>query len=118
MVTRRDFLKTMAMTSAGFALGSGEMLHGANVADLSIAKPKAGKVKIAYIGIGNRGEQIINDFERTGMTEVVALCDVCMGQKHTQKVMNKQGSLTIRNVNSVVMEVFEITGFVDILTIE
>lgn len=35
-----------------------------------------------------------------------------------QKVMNKQGSLTIRNVNSVVMEVFEITGFVDILTIE
>ena len=89
MVTRRDFLKTMAMTSAGFALGSGEMLHGANVADLSIAKPKAGKVKIAYIGIGNRGEQIINDFERTGMTEVVALCDVCMGQKHTQKVMNK-----------------------------
>ena len=35
-----------------------------------------------------------------------------------QKVMNKQGSLTIRTVNSVVMEVFEITGFVDILTIE
>ena len=35
-----------------------------------------------------------------------------------QKVMNKQGSLTILNVNSVVMEVFEITGFVDILTIE
>ena len=35
-----------------------------------------------------------------------------------QKVMNKQGSLTIRNVNSVVMEVFQITGFVDILTIE
>ena len=35
-----------------------------------------------------------------------------------QKVMNKQGSLTIRNVNSVVMEVFEITGLVDILTIE
>ena len=35
-----------------------------------------------------------------------------------QKVMNKQGSLTIRNVNSVVMEVFEIAGFVDILTIE
>ena len=35
-----------------------------------------------------------------------------------QKVMNKQGSLMIRNMNSVVMEVFEITGFVDILTIE
>ena len=35
-----------------------------------------------------------------------------------QKQMNRQGSMTIRNVNSTVMEVFEITGFVDILTIE
>lgn len=36
----------------------------------------------------------------------------------TQKIMNKQGSMTIRNVNETVMEVFEVTGFVDILTIE
>ena len=35
-----------------------------------------------------------------------------------QKVMNKQGSMVIRNVNENIMEVFEITGFVDILTIE
>ncbi len=35
-----------------------------------------------------------------------------------QKIMNKQGSMTIRNVNETVMEVFEVTGFVDILTIE
>lgn len=35
-----------------------------------------------------------------------------------QKVMNKQGSMVLCNVNDVVMEVFEITGFVDILTIE
>ena len=35
-----------------------------------------------------------------------------------QKKMNKQGTMIIRNVNDVVMEVFEITGFVDILTIE
>lgn len=35
-----------------------------------------------------------------------------------QKVMNTQGSMVIRNVNEVVMEVFEITGFSDILTIE
>ncbi|MBQ4347543.1 MAG: STAS domain-containing protein [Firmicutes bacterium] len=35
-----------------------------------------------------------------------------------QKTMNKQGSMTIKNVNSVIMEVFEITGFVDILNIE
>ena len=35
-----------------------------------------------------------------------------------QKVMNKQGEMKIKNVNSDIMEVFEITGFSDILTIE
>lgn len=35
-----------------------------------------------------------------------------------QKVMNRQGSMVIRNVNDVVSEVFEVTGFADILTIE
>lgn len=35
-----------------------------------------------------------------------------------QKVMNKQGSMVIKNVNENVMDVFEVTGFVDILTIE
>ncbi len=36
----------------------------------------------------------------------------------TQKEMNKQGSMKVTNVNDMVMEVFEITGFVDVLTIE
>ena len=36
----------------------------------------------------------------------------------TQKVMNKQGSMKIINVNETIMEVFDVTGFVDILTIE
>lgn len=35
-----------------------------------------------------------------------------------QKVMNKQGKMIIRNVNETISEVFEITGFSDILTIE
>ena len=35
----------------------------------------------------------------------------------TQKVMNRQGTMTIRNVNETIMEIFEVTGFVDILTI-
>ena len=86
MTTRRDFLKTMTMASAGLAFGTGDLL----AASASAAQKKsADKVKIAYIGIGNRGEQIIGDFERTGMVEVVALCDVDMGAPHTQKVMNK-----------------------------
>ncbi len=35
-----------------------------------------------------------------------------------QKVMNRQGSMMICNVNEIVMEVFEVTGFVDILDIK
>ena len=35
-----------------------------------------------------------------------------------QKVMNRQGSMKLIGVGSEVMEVFEITGFSDILTIE
>ncbi len=35
-----------------------------------------------------------------------------------QKTMNKQGSMVVRHVNETVNEVFEITGFADILTIE
>ena len=35
-----------------------------------------------------------------------------------QKVMNKQGSMKVIHVSDLVMEVFEVTGFTDILTIE
>lgn len=36
----------------------------------------------------------------------------------TQKTMNKKGSMVIKNVNEDVMDIFNITGFVDFLTIE
>jgi len=35
-----------------------------------------------------------------------------------QKTMNAQGTMVIKNVKPEIMEVFEITGFSDILTIE
>lgn len=35
-----------------------------------------------------------------------------------QKTMSKQGGMIVRNVNEDVMEVFEVTGSVDVLTIE
>ena len=71
------------MASAGLAAGAGEIL---NHKHCHLQKQNE-KVKIAYVGIGNRGQQIIEDFARTGMVEVVALCDVDMGAKHTQKVI-------------------------------
>ena len=35
-----------------------------------------------------------------------------------QKAMNQQGGMTVKNVNETIMEIFEVTGFSDILTIE
>lgn len=35
-----------------------------------------------------------------------------------QKIMNRQGSMIIKNVNDTIMEIFDVTGFTDILTIE
>ena len=35
-----------------------------------------------------------------------------------QKVMNKQGEMIIKNINDTVREIFEVTGFIDVLTIE
>ena len=35
-----------------------------------------------------------------------------------QKIMNKQGEMKLIHVNEVINEIFEVTGFSDILTIE
>ena len=35
-----------------------------------------------------------------------------------QKTMNKQGEMKVTHVNETIMEIFEVTGFSDILTIE
>ena len=36
----------------------------------------------------------------------------------SQKTMNRQGSMKVVHVNEIIMEIFEVTGFSDILTIE
>ena len=36
----------------------------------------------------------------------------------TQKLMSKQGAMKLRNVGETIREIFEVTGFSDILTIE
>ena len=36
----------------------------------------------------------------------------------TQKIMAKQGEMTVANVNETIQEIFDVTGFTDILTIK
>ena len=35
-----------------------------------------------------------------------------------QKIMNRQGSMKLKNVSEIIMEILEVTGFSEILTIE
>lgn len=83
MVTRRNFLRTAALASAGVAMGNIDLSAG-NQTEM---KATGEKVNIAFVGIGNRGEQIVQDFTKTNMINVVALCDIDLGAKHTQKVL-------------------------------
>lgn len=72
---RRRFLKQTIFASAALTIPS-------------IAKAwQQDKVNIAYIGIGNRGWEVIQGLQKTGLTNVVALCDVDMGATHTQKAL-------------------------------
>ncbi len=87
MTSRRDFIKALGASAVSVGLGGAGRIFAAEPS-AAAGGSRDGKVKIAYIGIGNRGEQNIDEFARTGMVEVTALCDIDMGAPHTQKVMN------------------------------
>ena len=87
MTTRRDFLRTAALASAGFAFTG--LSSKTNAASYSRIIGSSKKINLAVIGIGNRGWEIINDFDRTGLANFVGLCDVDLGAEHTKKALNK-----------------------------
>ena len=84
MTTRRNFLKGVGLATAGLTVNPSNVFA---MTSKQTARAKSQKVKIAYIGIGNRGEQNIEEFAKTGMVEVVALCDVDIQGKQCQKVL-------------------------------
>ena len=58
--------------------------------------------------------ELIMDFEKLDYISSAGLRVLLSAQK----IMTKQGSMKIIRVNEMIMEVFEVTGFIDILTIE
>ena len=87
MISRRDFLKTSALATAGMAVGMGK----ANAETILGTAPRPvsanEKVKLAVIGIGNRGAQDIQGFDATGLVDIVALCDVDLKGRQCEKVL-------------------------------
>ena len=58
--------------------------------------------------------ELIMDFEKLDYISSAGLRVLLSAQKQ----MSKQGSMKVIKVSDLVMEVFEVTGFTDILTIE
>ena len=84
MASRRDFLKGVGLATAGLTISPSDVFA---MTSKETKEAKTEKVKIAYIGIGNRGEQNIHEFAKTNMVDVVALCDVDLQGKQCQKVL-------------------------------
>lgn len=58
--------------------------------------------------------ELVLDFEKLEYISSAGLRVILSAQK----VMNRKGTMKIIHVNEVIMEIFDVTGFSDILTIE
>lgn len=87
-VSRRLFLKQALAFSAVSALPSLCIPFKTNAMPGAARISANEKVRVAFIGIGNRGADISQRLYKTGLCEVVALCDVDMGADHTQKIIS------------------------------
>lgn len=87
--SRRSFLKNTATLSALAALPSIASKASENITFIPTKLAAAGKVNLACVGIGNRGAEIIEELDKTGLCNIVALCDVDLGAPHTQKILDK-----------------------------
>lgn len=59
-------------------------------------------------------KSLVFDFKKLDYISSAGLRILLMAQK----IMNKQGAMVIKNASAEIKEIFEVTGFCDILTIE
>ena len=70
--------------------------------------------KIFEIKNANADKYVVLDAEKLEYVSSAGLRVILKAQK----LMNTQGSMKLTGVNETIMEIFDITGFADILTIE
>ena len=81
---RRSFIKGVLAAGAFTSLAPSALLAAERRVTRGVA---ADKVKLACIGIGNRGAEVIAKLHATGLANIVAFCDTDMGAKHTLKTL-------------------------------
>jgi len=80
-LSRRSFVK-QSVIAAGAVMLSNSVLGKVN-----LASPNE-RVNLACVGLGNRAADIIKELYKTGLCNIVALCDVDLGAKHTQEILS------------------------------
>ena len=78
--TRRGFMRA-ALAAGAFPFLPGCATFGRD------------KVRLACVGIGNRAESVIKCFEKTGLVEIVALCDTDLEGAQCKYALEKYPSL-------------------------
>ncbi len=78
--------------------------------DTTTAPQLEGTLKTALPGV----ETLVFDLEKLEYISSAGLRVLLTAQK----TMNKQGTMKVTHANDMIMEIFEVTGFSDILTIE
>lgn len=77
--------------------------------DTTTAPKLEGELKHSISGV----ETLIFDFSNLEYLSSAGLRVLLSAQK----VMNRQGEMIVEHVNETIAEIFEVTGFVDVLTI-
>ncbi len=76
--TRRTFTKTLVLAGAGTALAATKAA-GANE-----------RIRLGFIGVGNRGDQVLDAFLKQPDAEVAAVCD--LSQAYMDFAASKAGT--------------------------
>lgn len=86
---RRKFLKNALALGAITIIPSHYIFGGTDTFGKKRPAPPSEKVNLACCGIGHRAKDVINNLYTTGLTNVVALCDVDFGSRRTTEILEK-----------------------------
>ncbi|MEI7420458.1 MAG: Gfo/Idh/MocA family oxidoreductase [Prolixibacteraceae bacterium] len=69
---RREFISNASLATAGISLGINNLAFSQNSGGFA----PSDKIRMGFIGVGNRGSQLLNLFMQNNDCEVAALCDL------------------------------------------
>lgn len=79
-LSRRNFLRNTAF------IGGGLLMSNAALGNVKLASANE-RLNLACVGIGNRAAEVIKELYKTGLCNVVALCDVDLEAPHTLEIL-------------------------------